>query len=174
MLIKAMMTSWLVRREGKLISIQSISFRLLTAKSWSAKGASHQPAFMGNCLTFSYMYLPCPPTSTRWVSPCILCPLMIGIMVVLLTFFDYGEYCFSTVRVVVTLGNACRIQGQNYAVLLQGSDVTGFHYNDWILGIWYFRLKARWLANHCLNSAVQDYFPEGDDIDLLCKQIAHD
>ena len=53
---------------------------------------------------------------------------------VLLTFFEYGEYCFSTVR-VVTLGSACRIQGQNYAVLLQGSDVTGLYYKDWILGI---------------------------------------
>ena len=54
---------------------------------------------------------------------------------VLLTFFEYGEYCFSTVRVGVTLGKGCRIQGQNYAVLLQGSDVAGFRYKDWILGI---------------------------------------
>ena len=28
--------------------------RLLTAKSWSTRGASHQPAFMGNCLSISH------------------------------------------------------------------------------------------------------------------------
>ena len=30
------------------------------AKSWSGKGASQQPAFMGNCLTISNICLPCP------------------------------------------------------------------------------------------------------------------
>ena len=30
------------------------------AKSWSANGASQQPAFMGNCLTISNICLPCP------------------------------------------------------------------------------------------------------------------
>ena len=35
--------------------------RLLTAKSRSAKGASHLPAYMGSCLTICQMYLPCPP-----------------------------------------------------------------------------------------------------------------
>ena len=33
---------------------------LLMAKSWSANGASQQPAFMGNCLTISNICLPCP------------------------------------------------------------------------------------------------------------------
>ena len=57
---------------------------LLTAKPWSASGASHQPAFMGNCLNISHPRLPCPPG--RWVSPCVLCLIMIGRIVALLTF----------------------------------------------------------------------------------------
>ena len=44
---------------------------------------------------------------------------MIGLMVLLLTFFWAGEYGFSTVGVGVILGNGCRIQGQNYVALLQ-------------------------------------------------------
>ena len=30
--------------------------RVALAKSWSVKGASHQPAFMGSCLTISHMW----------------------------------------------------------------------------------------------------------------------
>ena len=37
------------------------------AKSRSARGASHQPALMGNCLTISHRCLPCP--LSRLVSP---------------------------------------------------------------------------------------------------------
>ena len=51
---------------------------------------------------------------------------MIGLMVVLLTFFWNGECHFSTVGVGVTLGNRCGIQGQNYVPSLQGSKVTVF------------------------------------------------
>ena len=63
---------------------------------------------------------------------------MIGLMVVLLTFFFGGgdEYGFSNVGVGVILGNGCGIQGQNYVTLLQGSKMTaGFHYRNWILCI---------------------------------------
>ena len=48
-------------------------------------GASHQPAFMGTCLTTSRTFLPCSPS--RSVSACVLCLVMVGLMVVLLTFF---------------------------------------------------------------------------------------
>ena len=34
---------------------------IASAKSWSARGASHQPAFMSGCLTISHTCLPCPP-----------------------------------------------------------------------------------------------------------------
>ena len=43
---------------------------------------------------------------------------MIGLIVVLLTFFWDSEGDFSTVGVVI-LGNRCGIQGQNYVALLQ-------------------------------------------------------
>ena len=50
-----------------------------SVKSRSAKGASHQPVFMGSCLAFSHTCLPCLPSGR--VSPtCVLCPLMIGLM----------------------------------------------------------------------------------------------
>ena len=40
------------------INVRLWTCSLLTAKSWSTRGASHQPAFMGNCLTISHMCLP--------------------------------------------------------------------------------------------------------------------
>ena len=51
---------------------------IASAKSQSMRGASHQPVFMGSCLTIRYMYLPFVPS--RRVSPCVLCPLMIGLI----------------------------------------------------------------------------------------------
>ena len=95
--------------------------RLLTAKSWSRRGASYQPASKCDCLTINHMCLPCSPS--RWVSPCVLYLLMIGLMVILLTFFGGGEYVFSNVRVAILI-NGCGIQGQNYGTLLQGSEMT--------------------------------------------------
>ena len=60
---------------------------------------------------------------------------MIGLMVILLTFFGGGEYVFSNVRVAILI-NGCGIQGQNYGTLLQGSEMTaGFHYKNWIFCI---------------------------------------
>ena len=50
--------------------------------------------------------------------------------------FCDGEYGFSTVGVGTILGNGCGIQGQNYAALLQGSEMTAsFHYRSGILCI---------------------------------------
>ena len=36
--------------------------RLLTARSRSGRGASHQPAFVGSCLTIGQMRQPCQPS----------------------------------------------------------------------------------------------------------------
>ena len=47
---------------------------------------------------------------------------MIGLMVVMLTFFSHGEYGF-TYRVGAILGNGYGIEGQNYFVFLQGSEM---------------------------------------------------
>ena len=50
-------------------------------------------------------------------------------------FWD-GEYGFSNMGVGTAVGNGSGIQGQNYVVLLQGSEMTaGFHYRNWILEI---------------------------------------
>ena len=68
-------------------------------------------------------------------------------MVVLLTLFGDGEYCFSTVGVDAILRNGCGVQGENYVVLLQGSEATAsFHYRSWILCMRCYRL------NHCDGS----------------------
>ena len=53
---------------------------------------------------------------------------MIGLIVVLLTFFGDDEYCFSNVGVGAVLRNECGTQGQSYVTLLQESEMTaGFH-----------------------------------------------
>ena len=51
---------------------------IASAKSQSMRGAFHQPVFMGSCLTISHTCLPFLPSGR--VSPCLLCPLMIGVM----------------------------------------------------------------------------------------------
>ena len=83
--------SWSKQWEVLLVVIDECCFcRLLSAKSRNVIGSSQQPAFMSNCLTFNnHTRLPCP--SSRWVSPCVLYPLIIGLMLVLLTFFWGGE-----------------------------------------------------------------------------------
>ena len=42
---------------------------ITSAKSQSIRGASHQPAFMADCLTISHMCLPCLPSGK--VNPCV-------------------------------------------------------------------------------------------------------
>ena len=47
--------------------------------------------------------------------------------------FGGGEYGFSNVGFGDILGNGCRIQGQNYVALLQGSEmIARFYYRNWI------------------------------------------
>ena len=113
--------------------------QIASAKSRGMGGASHQPGFIGGCLnTLVHMCLPCLP-GRGWVSPCVLWPLVIGLMVVLLTsflwwvwFYLWGDDAF--------LGNECGIEGQNYVVLLQGSKINArFCYQDLILVIWSIR-----------------------------------
>ena len=70
------------------------------------EGASQQPALMGSCLTMeshmeshavtcgSPVYLVVDESRPR---PCVLWPLMIGLMLVLLTFFDMVSMVFSIV-----------------------------------------------------------------------------
>ena len=46
------------RKNGFVLILLSL---IASAKSRSARGASHQPAFMSGCLTISHTCLPCPP-----------------------------------------------------------------------------------------------------------------
>ena len=95
---------------------------IASAKSRSVRGASHQTAFLGDCLTISHMCLPCLPGG-GWASPCVL----------LLTFFSWWVW-FYLWSVDAILGNGCGIEGQNYVVLLQGGTMyAGFRYRDLIL-----------------------------------------
>ena len=76
---------------------------IASAKPRSVRRASHQPVFMGRRLTMSHTCLLCLPR--RRVSPCVLCPLMIGLMrnggsadVFLYDEYGYssvGSYCYS-------------------------------------------------------------------------------
>ena len=108
------------------------SFILIASgKSRSTRGASHQLAFRGSCLTIMRMCLPYLPN--RLVSPCILRPLLIRLMG-LLTFFSNVEYDFSSMEsccyfrewygiLLIYVANL-----QNYVALLHGSKITvGFH-----------------------------------------------
>ena len=88
---------------------KQISILLIpSAKFWSARGASHQPVFMGSCPTISHTCLPFLPS--RRTSPCVLCPLMIGLI------RNGGSVDFFCMMSMINaiLGNGCVIQGQNY------------------------------------------------------------
>ena len=52
-----------------LAGMNCVKMLIASAKSRSTRGASHQPAFMGGCLTISKTCLPCPPSGR--VSPCV-------------------------------------------------------------------------------------------------------
>ena len=109
----------------KLLNIESnfirkaipLIMQIVLAKSWSTRGASDQPAFMDNCLTISHTCLPCLPS--RWVSPCVLYSIMIGLNcgsvdvllpMVSMVLVQWG--------VDAILGNGYGTQGQNYVALL--------------------------------------------------------
>ena len=75
---------------------------IASAKSQSTRGASHQPVFIGSCLTISHTCLLFLPS--RRVSPCVLCPLTIRLMHnggsvdALFAWYDYSSvesYCYS-------------------------------------------------------------------------------
>ena len=97
---------------------------IASAKSRSARGASHQPVFMGSwlfSLAICHTCLPCLPSGS--ISPtCVLLPLMIGLM---RNDGSVNVFLVSMVlflwEVAVILGNDCGIQGQNYVAWLQGS-----------------------------------------------------
>ena len=109
--------------------------QIALAKSRSARGAFHQPAFKGNCLTISHTSFPYLPS--KLVSPCALCPLMIGLNSGSVdVFLRMVSMVLVMWGVGAILGNGYGIQGLNYLALLQGSEITaGFHYRNWILDI---------------------------------------
>ena len=91
--------------------------QLDSAGRWSEKRRSHQPAFMDSCLNTSHTCLPSLPS--RSVSPCVLCPPLIGLVVAPLTFFLCMESMALVLwRVGVILGSGYGMQGQSYVTLL--------------------------------------------------------
>ena len=125
---------------GIAIGLQ-VACRLLTAKSWSVRGASHQPAFMGSCLTISHKCLSCLPS--RWVSPCLLCPLIIGLMVVLLAFFGMASMVLVLWELVLFYGMDVEFKGYYRRVKWQ---------QDFTLGIGFYVYNVvglpRWMDHN--------------------------
>ena len=74
---------------------------IASAKSWSVRGASHQPALMVSCLLV-----------TR-VCPVYLVERLVIVFLVLLKW-----------EVAAILGNGCGVEGQNYVAWLQGSKMS--------------------------------------------------
>ena len=87
-----------------------IYFRLLwlDPETWRE---SQQPAFMDNCLTISHMCLPWLPS--RWVTPCVLYPIMIRLMMVGFMFFFKHDMILVLWWVSAILRNGYGNQGQN-------------------------------------------------------------
>ena len=65
-----------------------------SAKSQSARGASHQSGDMGSCLSIFTRI--CPVYLLDEFSPCVLWSLIIELMVVLFNVFFYDEYGFTS------------------------------------------------------------------------------
>ena len=106
-----------------VITIINTPCRLLTAKSWSARGACHQPAFMGICPTICQMCLPCPPSGqirlnirAWWAEKNVLCS-------------DWkGEY----------------VQGQFWTVVVASNNLLNFeHIINWQHGFYDVGLPPR-------------------------------
>ena len=120
---------------SRFISLIFKCMLIASAKSWNARGASHQPVFMGSCLTISHTCLPCLPS--RRVSPCVLYPLMIGLMrngSSVGNFFCMVSLVIVLFKVTVILGNGCGIQGKKCVAWLQGSEIpVGSYYRNLIL-----------------------------------------
>ena len=118
----------------RVLEILLAMMLIATAESQSARGASHQPAFMGSHLSISETCLP-------WVDKLFYAfyvPLWLGwfVMVVLLTFFCMVNMVVVLWWVAAILRNGCGIQGQNHVAWLQGSKMSvGFHCKNFILGV---------------------------------------
>ena len=62
--------------------------QVASAKSRGVRRTSYQSAFMGSCLTILVTCASPFYTVVDELKPCVLWPLMIGLMMVLLKFFD--------------------------------------------------------------------------------------
>ena len=86
---------------GKVSRFISLIFKCMliaSAKSWNARGASHQPVFMGSCMAISPRV--CPVYLVEEFVLLVFCvPFWLGwcVRMFLLTFFLHGQYGFSSV-----------------------------------------------------------------------------
>ena len=101
--------------------------RIASAKSRSARGASHQPALMSSA--WLLVTRVCLAYLVDELSPCVLQPLMIELMVVLFMFFWMVSMVLLLRWVDAILRNRCWIEGQNYLISPQESEMAaGCHY----------------------------------------------
>ena len=97
--------------------------RLFTDKYRSVRGASHLLDYMGGCLAICESCLPCPPNGR--VSHCFIFPLMIGLIVVLLTFFvGVMSMVLLLWELVLFYGMDVELQGRNFPELLQENEMA--------------------------------------------------
>ena len=89
--------------------------QIALAKCWSARGVSHEPAFMDSC----------PTITSHCVCPVYLVHRCKSLYSMVLVLWGVGDI----------LGNEYRIPGKN-CFIVQGSEMsTGFHSGNLILGI---------------------------------------
>ena len=105
-------------RMGYLPWLKSCWLLQLNHGAWG--GGSHQPTFMGSCLTTSHRCLPCLPS--RWIS---LVDGFFAWWMILLLWED-----------AAILWSGYGIQRQNYVALFQGSKMSaGFYSRNLILDV---------------------------------------
>ena len=120
---------------------------IASAKSWSARAASHQPAFMGS---LRFVTCVCPAYLQQMSQTFCLCPLLIGLIVILSTFFSHGEYGFTSVGSCCYLREWAWDSRTKLCCIASGKEIpSGFHYRALALGICCLRLY---------NSSVFQYF----------------
>ena len=136
------------------VNVASADCSRLNLGAWGAWGIylSNQLSWVTTWRFNSHTRLSC--SSSRWVSPCVLNPLMIGLMVVLLTFFWDGEQgSIVLVPWELMLFWGIRVELKSKIMLSYSREV------EWQQGIntWIKFSVYKVLAhtqNSCVNSAV--------------------
>ena len=152
---------------------EKFTVQIAPAKFWSVRGASHQPALMGSCLTISHTCLPCLPS--RWVYS--LCSMVSydwvddsSADIILNSKYGLsfmGSWWYSMEWAWNLRTKLCSIASGkcNFSrVSLQGFDIR---YIMLLVNPLKCISMTSWMASQSSNSEVQNRFLRGEDMDLL-------